>query len=212
MVGESSAESRETCSWARVRSRVSQRRVSRRDTTRRKRETKSRDRAARARRHVERRADHSDTRDRHVARCARMLESLRYTPSALEAAWSNATADMSWCTLAKQQAGSIGTTHSNHFALRAARGPTPRQPSEEERRGLSWHSRSGCMEPIEPLTGTARHPSALGAVCRNAAYRGKHNLDITHLVLANQCGFALSLRLPSNWWCRPRDWRSQSTV
>ena len=48
---------------------------------------------------------------------------------------------------------------------------------------VSSFKRSGCVEPIEPLVGTARHPMATGTICRADRGRSRFLLNFSHLTL-----------------------------
>ena len=115
-----------------------------------------------------------------------------YTPSPLEAAWlttpvGSANGGTDWCPLAKRQASSQETQRSLRFARRSG-GASPHPLTKEERSVVSSFKRSGCVEPIEPLVGTARHPMATGTICRADRGRSRFLLNFSHLILANQCG------------------------
>jgi hypothetical protein len=113
-----------------------------------------------------------------------------YTPGSIEAAWSNITSHV--CEAARRQASSHEVHHWLQFA-KTSHGPTPRSPGPEEAAVLSHLTdvSSGCTEPIEPLTGTTRHPIAghLGCFFRQKAHVKEVDVNnISFLVLSNHCG------------------------
>ena len=110
----------------------------------------------------------------------------RYTPSSLERAWENRTS--SNCRLIQQQARDHAVDRWLHIAWDAMFNNTSASLDASLSR---MRTSDGCTEPIEPLTGSLRHPRALQ--CDNHPFKrgtGKSIMDITYLILADGCDAA----------------------
>lgn len=113
-----------------------------------------------------------------------------YKPSMLELEWTRGDPKHGKvCELSsrrnQRRGAQVWLNYSKH-----SNGPT-RAPTKEESAILSWLQCSdGQHEPIEPLTGTGRHPqvpvgcptTTLGAMDQS------HVFDLSYLVLQNACG------------------------
>lgn len=119
----------------------------------------------------------------------RCRNSTRYSPSAFERAWTHLRRG-EICALAKRQWG--GAKRWLSYSTRSAGSiGALRRPNSEEERVLSWFCEDGVAEPIEPLSGMARHPFAmLGCNLHEKPFMPAETnlMNISYLVLKNQCG------------------------
>lgn len=109
----------------------------------------------------------------------------KYCSSITELAWFNGSKVGLICKTATSAAQIDGTRHSLSYSHRVwhPRKHAAGTPTAREAASLSWIKQGGNFEPIEPLSGIARHPWA---------EVGCHNLktslfNIQYLVLANHC-------------------------
>ena len=94
----------------------------------------------------------------------------RYEPGGLELEWKPplpvpSGGEVPICAVARRKSQRDGARHWLSYA-ESSRGEQPRRPHPNESAVLSRFAASnGCDEYIEPLTGLARHPFALGIGC-----------------------------------------------
>ena len=124
-----------------------------------------------------------------------------YKPSQLETVWTTGPAKHNRiCEFASDEKHLQGVRLWLNYSQRP-HGFTAGPPDPDESNSLSWlHCSSGLLEPIEPLTGTARHPGfPVGCDMRMRGANSQVSLidrirpartllyDITYLVLQNGC-------------------------
>ena len=116
----------------------------------------------------------------------------RYESSALEMAWVGQERRGQICQLQREPAQVEGAhawiSYSSDVFLPGK--SLPRRPTDAEYRALS-HFFVGAhnhTEPIEPLTGVARHPAFGPEMCTQHAHLRQHLFDIDYLVIHNGCG------------------------
>ena len=162
----------------------------------------------------------------------------RYEPGGLELEWKPplpvpSGGEVPICAVArrKQIPARRRTSLAALLYAESSRGEQPRRPHPNESAVLSRFAASnGCDEYIEPLTGLARHPFALGIGCpgrsggaSSPTAPDKYNID--HLILANGCadandrcnrrrfeGRSLYYDLGCSVWGRSRDENSWNST
>ena len=130
---------------------------------------------------------------------------MRYLPSPLEQAWiaSNDTSESAWCMMGLRQ---LHQADVHKWLRSVGDGLSHRAIAHEH-----WPSRlllrkrhmgesESCIEPIEPLSGTLRHPHSFQAICQcgnsggglrggRCPYGAKptHLLNASFHILASHC-------------------------
>ena len=115
---------------------------------------------------------------------------LRYTSSDFELEWVNHTRRGGICKLATSAAHVKSARDWLNYSQAVFRpnGMPPRPPTAAESAVLSHFRASARPEPIEPLSGVARHPLARKLCAWPKGVRPADKFDITYLVLHNACG------------------------
>ena len=114
----------------------------------------------------------------------------RYTSSDFELEWVNHTRRDGICKLATSAAHLQRARDwlSYSRAVFRPNGEPPWRPTEAEMAVLSHFRASAHPEPIEPLSGVARHPLVRKACDFPKGVETADKFDITYLVLHNACG------------------------
>ena len=129
--------------------------------------------------------------ERAMSYVAGTLESV--WANAMPSSWPEASQWRLWCGKVIRQGKSAELEQSLRFAA-SSRGPSPVAASTDELQLLARlvNPSTGCSDPIEPLSGTARHPIAFQHVCHSHhKTQGVHLVDFmnsSQLILANHCG------------------------
>ena len=124
--------------------------------------------------------------------CNGAVAGFEYRASWLEREWTTRpidTGSYGICTLARSPAQQRGVAQWLNYSQRSSGRSKP--PERLEGDVLSWMSCSDRRDPIEPLTGVARHPRApIGCAdtTKEQVHANEFLYDISHLVLHNECG------------------------
>ena len=126
--------------------------------------------------------------------CNGAVAGFEYRASWLEREWTTRPIDTGGnsygiCTLARSPAQQQGVAQWLKYSQRSYGRSKP--PGRLEGDVLSWMSCSDRRDPIEPLTGVARHPRAPIGCADTTKEQVRANeflYDLSHLVLHNECG------------------------